>query len=152
MRGCKIVKKYRGSASIFRLFKLCAGRAAQEINLSKLGSDAGVSHNTARSWLSVMETSYIIHRLPAWHINVRKQVVKVSKLHFFDSGLACSLLGIRELEPFKATWYTPARTRKNAPSESYSPGIRSRSYGRLSKGLKVRVHRRCRRALTFNCL
>jgi hypothetical protein len=76
--------------------KLCAGRTSQEINLSKLGSDSGVSHNTARSWLSVMETSYIIHRLPAWHTNIRKQVVKAPKLHFFDSGLACYLLGIRE--------------------------------------------------------
>lgn len=78
--------------------KLCAGRTAQEINLSKLGSDAGVSHNTARAWLSVMETSYIIHRLPAWHINIRKQLVKAPKLHFFDSGLLCYLLGIREPE------------------------------------------------------
>lgn len=76
--------------------KLCAGRTAQEINLSKLGNDAGVSHNTARAWLSVMETSYIIHRLPAWHTNIRKQVVKAPKLHFFDSGLVCYLLGIRE--------------------------------------------------------
>jgi predicted AAA+ superfamily ATPase len=78
--------------------KLCAGRTAQEINLSKLGADAGVSHNTARSWLSVMETSYIIHRLPAWHVNIRKQVVKAPKLHFFDSGLVCYLLGIHEPE------------------------------------------------------
>ncbi len=76
--------------------KLCAGHTAQEVNLSKLGSDAGVSHNTARSWLSVMETSYIIHRLPAWHTNIRKQVVKAPKMHFFDSGLVCYLLGIRE--------------------------------------------------------
>jgi len=76
--------------------KLCAGRTAQEINLSKLGSDAGVSHNTVRAWLSVLETSYIIHRLPAWHVNIRKQVVKAPKLHFFDSGLTCYLLGIRE--------------------------------------------------------
>ena len=76
--------------------KLCAGRTAQEINLSKLGSDAGVSHNTARAWLSVMETSYIIHRLPAWHANIRKQIVKAPKLHFFDAGLVCYLLGIRE--------------------------------------------------------
>ena len=56
--------------------KLCAGRSAQEINLSSLGSDAGLSHNTVRSWLSILETSYIIHRLPAWHSNIRKQVVK----------------------------------------------------------------------------
>lgn len=76
--------------------KLCAGRTAQEINLSKFGGDAGVSHNTARAWLSVMETSYIIHRLPAWQANIRKQIVKAPKLHFFDSGLLCYLLGIRE--------------------------------------------------------
>ncbi|MDA3789481.1 MAG: ATP-binding protein [Desulfobacula sp.] len=81
--------------------KLCAGRTAQEINLSKLGSDAGVSHNTARSWLSIMETSYIIHSLPAWHTNIRKQVVKAPKLHFFDSGLVCYLLGIREPEQLR---------------------------------------------------
>ena len=77
-------------------FKLCSGRAAQEINLSKIGNDAGISHNTVRSWLSVLETSYIIHCLPAWHTNIRKQIVKAPKLHFFDSGLACYLLGIRE--------------------------------------------------------
>ena len=81
--------------------KLCAGRTAQEINLSKLGSDAGVSHNTARAWLSVMETSYIIHRLPAWHVNIRKQLTKAPKLHFFDSGLLCYLLGIREPEQLR---------------------------------------------------
>jgi predicted AAA+ superfamily ATPase len=69
--------------------KLCAGRTAQEIDLSKLGSDTGISHNTVRSWRSLMETSYIIHRLPVWHTSIRKQVVKAPKLHFFDSGLTC---------------------------------------------------------------
>ena len=81
--------------------KLCAGRTGQEINLSTLGSDAGVSHNTARAWLSVLETSYIVHRLPAWHVNIRKQIVKTPKLHFFDSGLLCYLLGIREPEQLR---------------------------------------------------
>jgi len=76
--------------------KLCAGRTGQELNFSTLGSDAGVSHNTARAWISVLEGSYIVHRLPAWHANIRKQVVKTPKLHFLDSGLACYLLGIRE--------------------------------------------------------
>lgn len=76
--------------------KLCAGRTGQEINLSVLGGDAGVSHNTAKSWLSILEASYIIHRVPAWHTTIRKQVVKAQKLHFFDSGLVCALLQIRE--------------------------------------------------------
>jgi predicted AAA+ superfamily ATPase len=76
--------------------RLCAGRSAQEVNLSALGADAGVSHNTARAWLSVLETSFVVHRLPAWHANLRKQLVKAPKLHLFDSGLLCYLLGIRE--------------------------------------------------------
>ncbi len=76
--------------------KLCAGRTAQEINLSSLGGDAGVSHNTAKSWISILEASYIIHRIPAWHTNLRKQIVKAPKLHFLDTGLACHLLQIRE--------------------------------------------------------
>ena len=81
--------------------KLCAGRTGQEINLSTLGNDVGISRNTARSWLSVLETSYIIHRLPAWHVTIRKQIAKTPKLHFFDSGLVCYLLGIREPEELR---------------------------------------------------
>jgi len=80
---------------------LCAGRTAQEINLSALGGDAGVSHNTARQWLSVLEAGFLIHRLPAWHSNFRKQIVKAPKLHFIDSGLACHLLDIHEPEQLR---------------------------------------------------
>ena len=76
--------------------RLLAGRTAQELNLSDLGADAGVSHNTARSWLSVLEASFVIFRLPAWHRNVRKRVIKAPKIHFVDTGLACNLLGIRQ--------------------------------------------------------
>lgn len=91
-----------GDLSAFSGFlKLCAGRTAQEINLSAQGNDAGVSHNTARAWLSILETSYLVHRLPAWHSNVRKQVVKAPKLHFLDSGLVCYLLNIREPEQLR---------------------------------------------------
>ena len=78
--------------------RLCAGRTAQELNLSDLGADAGASHNTARAWLSVLEASFVCFRLPAWHTNIRKQVIKAPKLHFFDSGLACYLLGIHSAE------------------------------------------------------
>jgi len=86
-----------GDLRTFRTFvMLCAGRTAQEINLSSLGNDAGISHNTARAWLSVLEASYITISAPAWHRNVRKQIVKAPKLHFLDTGLACSLLGIRD--------------------------------------------------------
>ena len=81
--------------------RLCAGRTAAEINLSALGGDAGVSHNTARAWLSVLEASYLAIRLPAWHSNIKKQIVRAPKLHFLDTGLVCYLLGIREAEQLR---------------------------------------------------
>ncbi|MCP4695751.1 MAG: ATP-binding protein [Gammaproteobacteria bacterium] len=105
--------------------KLCAANTGRELNLSSLGGDAGVSHNTARSWLSVLETGYILHRLPAWHRNLRKQVVKAPKLHFFDSGLACHLLGIREPEQLR---HHPLR---GAIFESWT----------VSEIYKARIHR-----------
>lgn len=75
--------------------RLAAGRTGQELNLSTLGADAGVSHNTARSWISVLETSFLVFKLQAWVRNPRKRVVKAPKLHFADTGLVCNLLGIR---------------------------------------------------------
>ena len=91
-----------GDLRAFRTFlALAAGRTAQEINLSSLGGDAGVSHNTARAWLGLLEASFIVTVVPAWHRNVRKQIVKAPKLHFLDTGVACSLLGIREADQLR---------------------------------------------------
>lgn len=85
-----------GDLHAFTTFlRLCAGRTAQVLNLSALAADAGISHNTARAWLSVLETSFLVFRLPAWHRSITTQMVKSPKLHFFDTGLACHLLGIR---------------------------------------------------------
>lgn len=83
----------------FTMFvRLAAGRTAQELNLSSLGGDVGVTHVTIRSWVSLLETSFIVHRLPPWLHNTRKRIVKAPKLHFVDTGLACHLLGIRSAE------------------------------------------------------
>ena len=85
-----------GDLDTFMVFlRLCAGSTAQELNLSRLGADAGVSHTTARAWLSVLETSFLVFRTPPWHANLRKRLVKAPKLHFFDTGLVCHLLGIQ---------------------------------------------------------
>lgn len=77
---------------------LAAAQTSNPIHLSGLGGDVGVSHNTIRSWLSVLEAGYIVQRLSPLHRNLRKRVVKAPKLHFLDSGLACWLLGIRAPE------------------------------------------------------
>ena len=85
-----------GDLEAFTVFlKLLAGRTAQELNLSRLGGDAGVSHNTARSWLSVLEASFLVFRLPAWARSQRKRLVKTPKVHWMDAGVVCHLLGIR---------------------------------------------------------
>ena len=79
-----------------RFLALCAGRAAQLLSYSGLASDCGISVDTARRWLSVLKTSFIIFLLPPHHRNFNKRVLKNSKLYFYDTGLLCQLLGIRE--------------------------------------------------------
>ncbi len=83
--------------SLFQRFvSLCAGRTGQVLNSSSLGSDAGVSERTARSWVSLLEAAGILFLLPAHHRNFNKQVMKSPKLYFCDTGLACHLLGLRD--------------------------------------------------------
>jgi predicted AAA+ superfamily ATPase len=78
-----------------RFVRLCAGRTGQLLNLNSLGNDAGVSHVTARAWVDLLQTSYIVHLLPPWFTNSGKRLIKASKLYFYDVGLACWLLGLR---------------------------------------------------------
>ena len=78
-----------------RFVQLSAGRISQLLNLSSLASDCGVSQPTAKAWASVLEASFIAFRLPSYHGNVSKRLIKMPKLHFYDTGLACWLLGIR---------------------------------------------------------
>ena len=81
--------------SLFRRFVLmCAGRTGQLLNLSALASDCGISHTTARSWLTVLEASYLVHLLQPYHQNFGKRLVKMPKLYFLDTGLLCHLMRI----------------------------------------------------------
>ena len=80
---------------VFQLFiKLCAGRIGQLLNTNSLANDLGVNLNTVRSWLDILESSYVIFRLNPHHRNFNKRVVKQKKLYFVDVGLATHLLGI----------------------------------------------------------
>jgi hypothetical protein len=78
-----------------RFLRLCAGRSSQLLNLSSLAGDAGISHTTARRWLSVLEASFLVFLLRPHHRNFNKRLVKSPKLYFLDSGLLCYLLRIR---------------------------------------------------------
>lgn len=83
------------NASLFQTFiKLCAGRIGQLLNVSSLANDCGISAVTAESWISLLEMSYIVFRAQPHYKNFSKRVVKTTKLYFYDTGLACSLLEI----------------------------------------------------------
>jgi len=92
-----------GDLSTFQRFiQLCAGRTGQLLKISSLADDCGISHPTAKSWLSTLEASFIIFLLRPWFTNTSKRLVKSPKLHFVDSGLACWLLGIRDPQQLAA--------------------------------------------------
>jgi len=81
----------------FELFvRLAAGRTGQLLNLHSLAGDAGVSSQTARTWISLLEASFIVFLLPPWFANIGKRLTRSPKLYFCDVGLASWLLGIRE--------------------------------------------------------
>lgn len=88
-----------GNLSDFRRFlSLCAGRVGQLLNLNSLATECGVSLNTTKSWISILEASYILYRLQPHHKNFNKRLVKRPKLYFYDTGLACNLLRIKSKE------------------------------------------------------
>ncbi len=93
-RDVRRLGEIRNLTSFRRFVRLCAGRVGQLVNLSSLGSDAGVSHTTAREWLTVLETSYVVFQLPPYHANIRKRLVRSPKLYFYDVGLVSYLIGI----------------------------------------------------------
>ncbi len=81
-----------------RFIRLCAGRTGQLFNHSSLATECGITHNTVKAWLSVLEASYIVFLLRPHHTNFKKRLVKMPKLYFYDVGLVSWLLGIRTPE------------------------------------------------------
>jgi hypothetical protein len=97
-RDVRMIKNIGDINAFIQFTQLCAGRIGQPLNNASLANDAGISPNTAKSWLSILESSYILYRLQPYHRNFNKRLVKSPKLYFYDTGVACSLLGIREQE------------------------------------------------------
>jgi len=88
--------------SVFQRFvKMCAARTGQILNLSTLAADCGITHNTASSWISVLEASYLVHLLQPHYKNFNKRLIKAPKLYFWDVGLASWLMGIRDIEQIR---------------------------------------------------
>ena len=112
--------------------KMCASRTGQLINLTSLGADCGISAVTAKQWLSVLETSYIVTLLRPHHSNFGKRLVKTPKIYFLDSGLAAWLMGIRSAETLETHAARGALFESWVVSELYKK--------RLNAGLSIDLY------------
>jgi predicted AAA+ superfamily ATPase len=81
-----------------KFIKLLAGRTGQILNLNSLSNEVGVSSNTLKEWLSILEASFVVFQLKPYFENFGKRVIKSPKIYFTDSGLLCYLLGIEEVK------------------------------------------------------
>lgn len=95
-RDVRQIQNIRNLTTFTSFLKLCAGRTGQILDYSSLASDAGVSANTAKEWISVLEASYILFTLQPYYKNFSKRLIKSSKLYFYDTGLASYLLNIKD--------------------------------------------------------
>jgi len=93
-RDVRQIKNIENLSLFTKFVQLCAGRAAQIININSLANDCGIDNKTAQSWLGILESSFIIFQLKPYYENFNKQITKSAKLYFYDTGLLCHLLHI----------------------------------------------------------
>jgi predicted AAA+ superfamily ATPase len=94
-RDIRLLQNIHDLNTFVRFIKICAGRTGQLINYTSLANDCGISPNSARSWLSLLESSHIVFLLQPHYQNFKKRLVKMARLYFTDTGLASSLLDIQ---------------------------------------------------------
>lgn len=97
-RDVRQLKNIENTSLFIKFLKICAGRVGQQLNVSALSNECGIDIKTVNSWLSVLEQTYVIKLMQPYYNNFNKRILKTPKLYFIDTGLACSLLGIRKLE------------------------------------------------------
>ncbi len=100
-RDVRQIKNITDLIQFERFMRILAGRTAQELNLTAISNVCGVDVKTIQSWISVLEASYIIFLLKPHHKNFNKTIIKRPKLYFYDPGIVCSLLGIKDISQLK---------------------------------------------------
>ncbi len=100
-RDVRQLKNIQNLDLFTKFVMLCAGRTGQLLNITSLANDCGISHHAAQSWLSLLQTSYVIFLLQPHFENFSKRIVKMPKLYFYDTGLAAHLLKLNEAEQLK---------------------------------------------------
>ncbi|MBD5350395.1 MAG: ATP-binding protein [Bacteroides sp.] len=100
-RDVRQIKQITDLPKFQHLMRLVAGRVGSECNASALANETGISSPTVKSWLGVMQTSYLLTVLPPYYQNISKRLIKTPKVYFIDTGLLCYLLGITSTEQLK---------------------------------------------------
>jgi hypothetical protein len=143
-RDVRQVKNIEKLSVFTRFVKLCAARAGQLLNINNLSVEAGVDHKTVQSWLSVLQSSYVVHLLQPHHVNYTKRLVKTPKLYFYDTGLLCALLELTsekmlELHPMRGNIFENYIINELL-KQRYNQGLRSNLYfWRDNKGMEIDV-------------
>ena len=104
-RDVRLIRNIGDILVFSKFLKICASRTSQLLNMSSIAKELGVEHKTLDAWLSVLESSYILYRLPPYFNNFNKRLIKSSKIYFYDTGIVCHLLGIYSLEGLQKSNY-----------------------------------------------
>ena len=109
-RDVRLVKNINNLLTFERFLRLCAGRVGQLLNMNSLALEVGVDAKTINTWIGILETTFVAFRLPPYHKNFNKRLVKMPKLYFYETGLAAALLGIEnskqlELNSFRGALF-----------------------------------------------
>lgn len=141
-RDVRDVLKVTDLGKFIKFIRLCAGRIGQILNLASLANETGITSTTAEGWLSVLEASYICYRLQPYFKNFNKRIIKSPKLYFYDTGLACALLGLNHQEQV-GDFYMRGALFENLVinqfiKDSYNEGVRPDiAYWRDSSGNEI---------------
>jgi predicted AAA+ superfamily ATPase len=94
-RDIKLIKSIQDYHLFEKFMKVLAGRTGQELNYTQIANEVGIDVKTTQSWVGVLTLGFIVHLLPPYHRNFNKTIVKRPKIYFWDTGIACALLGIQ---------------------------------------------------------
>lgn len=100
-RDVRQFKNINNLSLFTKLLRMCAGRTGQILNMASLANDCGIDQKTVASWLGILQSSYIVYLLKPYYNNFNKRIMKTPKLYFYDTGVACSLLGIKSAEQIR---------------------------------------------------
>ena len=141
-RDVKQIKNIENTLLFNRFIQLCAGRTGQQLNVASLSNECGIDIKTVTAWLGILQSSYIIYLLKPHHKNFNKRVVKTPKLYFYDTGVVCSLLGIRKSQEVNVSPFYGALTENFCINEllkkKYNTGSNTKFfYWRDNKGIEI---------------